>query len=368
MNVMTKLLDQIGTFAKEYIVTPIAQMGWIDVVDLLLLATVLYALHRFLHHRRAGRVLLGLAVVVVLSAVVTLFELPVLTYIVRLFGASAFFCIVVIFQPEFRDALERLGNSSVLNPGSNRLSRKQFDTAKAAVEETVDAVGKMSESHTGALIVFEGLTKLGDYIQTGKPVDAAISSHLLLNIFYDKAPLHDGALIIRNLRIHAASCVLPSARGKIDFSSVGTRHRAAVGLTEVSDALVVVVSEESGIVSVAQDGKILRNVDRKTLYDILMTYIGGNTFLRFKKANLRSEYLERLDMAGIAKPKKEKKIARFNNPEVSEAPASFETIAEEPVEEAEHVVPIQKKKADRNPSEKGSEPVTDTAEESSQAL
>lgn len=368
MNVMTKILDQIVSFAKQYIVTPITKMEWIDVVDILLLGAVLYALHCFLRNRRAGRVLMGLTMVIVLSVVVTFFELPALSYIVRLFAASAFFCIVVIFQPEFRDALERLGNSSVLNPFSNRLSRKQFDTAKTVVEETVDAVGKMSESHTGALIVFEGLTKLGDYIQTGKPVDAAISSHLLQNIFYDKAPLHDGALIIRNMRIYAASCVLPSARGKIDFASVGTRHRAAVGLTEVSDALVVVVSEETGIVSVAQDGKILRNVDRKTLYDILMTYIGGNTFLRFKKANLRSEYLERLDRAGTAKPKKEKKIARFNNPEASAAPISFETIPVEDGEELASSASDATGSKGKGISQTKSEPSADTEEDSSKTL
>ncbi len=354
MDFLIKLFDQISTLAVQYIWTPITTINVIDVLDILILAALLYVVYRFLRTRRAGRVLLGLLFVLVLCLLVTLIGFPSLSYIVRLFAASAFFCVVVIFQPELRDALERLGNSNLLNPLSNHVSRKQFDMAKHVVEETVDAVGKMSDSKSGALIVFEGLTKLGDYIQTGKPVDAAVTSHLLCNIFYDKAPLHDGALIIRDLRIYAASCVLPSARGKLDFSSVGTRHRAAVGLTEVSDALVVVVSEETGIVSVAQEGKILRNIDRKTLYDILMTYITGKAYLREKRANLRSDYLERLEQAGKV-TKREKTSARFNKA-VDHGESSYETLIPETPEEGEHLSPS------------GTSPEADAEDSSSQNL
>ena len=127
------------------------------------------------------------------------------------------------------------------------------------------------------------MTKLGDYMKSGKLVDARVTAPLLCNIFYDKAPLHDGALIIRNMRIYMASCVLPSTKGTLNFGSMGTRHRAAVGVTEVSDALALIVSEETGIVSVAQDGKLLRDVDRDTLKDILMTYLAGNLYLRIKR-------------------------------------------------------------------------------------
>jgi hypothetical protein len=160
---------------------------------------------------------------------------------------------------------------------------------------------------------------------------------MLRNIFYDKAPLHDGALIIRDLRIHAASCVLPSAKGKLDFSSVGTRHRAAVGLTEVSDALVVVISEETGIVSVAQDGKLLRDVDSKTLYDILMTYIAGNTYLRFKRSNLRSDYLAMLELAEEKAVKKAKKSKRHKQVEEKDPLSAFDTVPPEKPEESELV-------------------------------
>ena len=336
MTLLINFWRQVVAFVSDFIVSPIREMQIVDILDVLLLGAILYALYCFLRTRRAGRVLLGLFAVVVVSILVTLFKMPALSYVVRLFAASVFFCVVVIFQPEFREALERLGNSTLLNPGKNHVRHKQLERTKIIVEETVDAVEKMAESHTGALIVFEGLTKLGEYIETGKIIDARITSHMLRNLFFDKAPLHDGALIVRNLRIHAASCVLPSSNGKTDFSNVGTRHRAAVGLTEVSDALVVVVSEETGLVSVAQEGKLLRDVDSQTLYDILMTYLAGNTYLRFKRANLRNDYLAALDMAEKKALKKAKKNHRPKQIEEVDPLAAFDTVPPEKPEESEH--------------------------------
>lgn len=294
MNFWVTLRDTVGTFFVESVVEPFSQIALPDVIDILGLAIVLYELYRFFRKRRAGRVLLGLMAVVVCSVLVVALGLPTLTYIVRLFSAAAFFCIVVIFQPELRDALERIGNTTFLNPGSDRISKKRIGLAKATTLETVDAVCKMAGSKTGALIVFEGMTKLGSCIETGKTVDAKITSLLLQNIFYDKAPLHDGAVIIRDFKIHSASCVLPSTNGTINFNNMGTRHRAAVGVTEVSDALVVIVSEQTGIISVAQDGKLLRGVDNVSLYDILMTYLAGYTYVHTKRANMDGDYLEHL--------------------------------------------------------------------------
>ena len=296
MNFLNDIWSWICTFFEKHIVAPFLSIDVKDVVDILLLAVVLYGVYRFFRDRRAGRVMLGLTFVVVTSVIVTAVGLPTLSYIVRLFAAAAFFCIVVIFQPEFRDALESLGNWTFLNPNSNSIPRKKMSLAKTVAEETVDAVTKMSETHTGALIVFEGLTKLGDYISTGQIIDAQVSSKLLRNIFFNHSPLHDGAMVIREMRIYAASCVLPSStRQAADFGNLGTRHRAAVGVTEVSDALVVVVSEQTGAVSVAQNGKLLRHVDDKTLYDILMTYMAGNAYLRQKRANMRKEYLQMME-------------------------------------------------------------------------
>ena len=283
MDFFVNLWVQICNFFMQYVAQPIVNMNARDIIDVLLLALILYELFRFAQNRRAGRVMIGLIIVIFSLILVQLLHFPALSYISRLFGAAAFFCIVVIFQPEIRDALERIGNSTFLNPRSDTLPRKHLQLAKSVSDELTDAVFKMSEKRVGVLVVIEGLTKLGDYIQTGKIIDARVTSHLLQNIFYDKAPLHDGALVIRDMRIWAASCVLPSSNGELDFGSMGTRHRAAVGVTEVSDALVIIVSEETGVVSLAQDGKLLRDVDRNTLYDILMTYLAGRLYLRIKR-------------------------------------------------------------------------------------
>ncbi len=299
MDVFITIWNSIKACFLRFVWEPIRHMDWIDVIDILVLAVLLYILYRFFRARRAGRVLIGLSAVVVFSVLIVLLRLPALTYIVRLFSSAAFFCVIVIFQPEIRDALENLGNLTFLNPFSNRLPNRRMAEAKRMTDGTVEAVCAMSESRTGALIVFEGLTKLGDYIQSGKPLDAAVSSELLQTIFYDKAPLHDGAVIVRDMRICAASCVLPSTtRSHTDFENLGTRHRAAVGITEVSDALVIVVSEQTGTVSIAQNGRLLRNLDGKTLREILMFYVAGKTYSRQKRANLRRDYLQMLEEAG----------------------------------------------------------------------
>ncbi len=287
--------ETIKDFVLRYVVEPFRHFGPFDLLDILLLTVLLYALYRFAKTRRAGRVLAGLVIVIIVSLLVTLLNLPALTYIVRLFASASFFCFVLIFQPEIRDALERIGNSRLAAPLSDTIPKKLYPLAKEVTAETLDAVFAMSESCTGALIVFEGMTKLGDYMESGKLVDARVTSHLLSNIFFDKAPLHDGAVIIRNFRIFAASVVLPSTKSTMDFGSMGTRHRAAVGVSEVSDALVVVVSEQSGKVSVAQEGRLLRGVDRDMLEDILMTYLAGNLYLRTRRAESKKLFLERLE-------------------------------------------------------------------------
>ncbi len=304
ISALTSAWNHVLAFVIKYIAEPMKTISPIDILDILILAFILYRLLRFIRNRRAGRVALGLILVILVCIVVSLAHFPTLSYISSLFAASAFFCIVVLFQPEIRDALEHLGNSRIFAPRSHTISRKRYGQAESFTDELVDAVYKMAKSRTGALIVLEGLTKLGDFMATGKPMDSAVSSPLLQNIFYDKAPLHDGALIISDMRIVAASCVLPSSRKKLEEDHLGTRHRAAVGITEVSDALVIVISEETGTVSVAQEGRLLRRVDSKTMKDILMTYVAGSAYLHKKRANMRTEYLQMLDRIGQVRPVK----------------------------------------------------------------
>lgn len=288
MEFIYTVWEKICGFVDTYILRQFARMQWRDAVDILILAVILYAVYRFARERRAGRVLFGLMAVIVFFSLVSLVELPVLSTVSKILASSAFFCIVLIFQPEIRDGLERIGNSKVLSPLSDTMPRRRLPASRQMTDELVDAVFCMSDSCTGALIVLEGLTSLGDYAEGGKLVDARVTTHLLQNIFFDKTPLHDGAVIIRNMRIWRACCVLPSTRGQLDFGNLGTRHRAAVGLTEVSDSLVIVVSEQTGIVSVAQDGKLVRGVDRESLKDIVLTYMAGSLYLRTKRQEARA--------------------------------------------------------------------------------
>ncbi len=324
MEFLTKIWSWICKFTEDCIVEPIANIGVKDIVDILLLAVLIYALYKFFRKRRAGRMLMGLVVVTVAAILSTLIGFPALSYLSRLFAGAAFFCAIVIFQPEFRDTLEHIGNFSFLNLGRNGLSKKKYNQVKETVDDVADAVFSMADSHTGALIVFEGLTKLGEIVQTGKPIDARLTSHLLLNVFYDKTPLHDGAMIVRDMRILAASCVLPSSKGKLDFGSMGTRHRAAVGVTEVSDALVIVVSEETGIVSVAQNRKLLRGIQKDDLKDILLTFVAGNTHLRAKRAAAHERFQLAID----------ERIKQLTNTRKSSAAAGSAPIAEEPSDES----------------------------------
>ncbi len=324
MEFLSRVWKDILAFCQVHIVEPIKQITLLDVIDILVLALVLFEIYRFARTRRAGRVLIGLLAVIVASMLVTFLELPALSYIVRLCASAAFFCIVLIFQPEIREALERIGNGRGLSPRSDALPQKQLPAARQVVDETVDAVFKMSETKTGALIVFEGLTKLGEYAEVGKLVDARVTSHLLQTIFFDKSPLHDGALVIRDMKIWKAGCVLPSTQSDMDFGTMGTRHRAAVGVTEVSDALVVVVSEQSGTVSVAQDGKMIRNLDPETLTDILLTYLAGSLYIRLKKQQAKA--------ARAAKELAEKTaqvVAEIRHTETSDAQDALETSEDE---------------------------------------
>ena len=174
--------DICGFFAQS-VGGPFRHFGWTDAADILILAIVLFQIYRFSRNRRAGRVLIGLVVVLLCSLIVVLLELPSLSYIVRLCSSVAFFCIILIFQPEIRDGLSRIGTSRLVAPRSDTLPRKQLPAARQVTDETVDAVFRMSDSCTGALIVFEGLTRLGDSLESGKIVDARVTSHLLQNIF-----------------------------------------------------------------------------------------------------------------------------------------------------------------------------------------
>lgn len=251
-------------------------IGLNDIIDIVLLSLMLYYVYKFIRDRRAGKLLIGLGVLVSILVLSYVFRLKAITFIFENFFQVGLTAVIILFQPELRAALEKMGNTPLSITGIKRLGGDSGEQANVTevLDSVCDAVFEMARSKTGALIVFERSTKLGDFTKTGVVLNAHISRRLLGNIFFNKAPLHDGAVIIRDFRIYAASCMLPLSATDEITSSLGTRHRAAIGISEVSDAVVVVVSEETGIVSLAVNGTLKRNYKRLTLKQELGTLLG----------------------------------------------------------------------------------------------
>lgn len=255
----------------------VSGIGFTDILDILIVTFIIYKLLHFIRETRAEQLAKGLLFLMVATLLSKVLQLYTLHWILSGVMTVGLIAVVVIFQPELRRGLEYLGRSKF----SNVLSEVDKEEAKYMVGQLVEAVDSMSASHTGALIVIEREISLNDIAETGTIIDAAISSQMIGNIFYEGAPLHDGALIIRGSRIHAAGCVLPLTQNKNLNKELGTRHRAGIGITENSDALVVIVSEETGIISLAQNGKLTRFLDVKKVEKALF-----NLYLEESEKNL----------------------------------------------------------------------------------
>ncbi len=232
-----------------------------DILDILVIAFIIYKAIGFLLETKAGRLVKGIVILFVIYVLATGLELATLQWLLTKVMGSAIIAVVVIFQPELRRILETVGNTKFSH---NRF----FDNDDTAVAESIDKIGKavgfMSEKKIGALIVFERRNQLGEIVNTGTVLDAVASVSFVNNIFFPKSPLHDGALIVREGRLLAAGCILPLTQSENVHSDLGTRHRAAIGMSENSDAVVLVVSEETGIISIVVDGKITRNYNSVT--------------------------------------------------------------------------------------------------------
>lgn len=239
----------------------------IDVLDIVIVAYLVYKILGFIQETRAQQLVRGLVVLGIVFFLSDFLKLYLLNWLLRNFVTMGFFALIVLFQPELRRGLEQLGRRNIVSGQFRRLDK---ENAIEVVKEIVAAVDDFSATRTGALIVFERETMLNDIIETGTIVDARISVRLLGNLFYEGSPLHDGAVIIRGDRIHAASCVLPLTEKKNIGRNLGTRHRAGLGVSEVSDALVIVVSEETGVISVAENGNFRRFMDLKSVEKILL--------------------------------------------------------------------------------------------------
>lgn len=248
--------------------TQIFDMKIMDVIDILLVAVIFYYAFKFLRERRAGKLALGVLLFMIMQFVSDVTNMRALQFILQNVLQVGLIAIIIVFQPELRSALEKVGGESIKGIKSIR-DQKERQSRAGMIRELCETVTDLAADKTGALIVIEQSTKLGDAIKSGTKINADINSFLLKNIFFNKAPLHDGAVIIRDTRVYAAGCFLPLSQRSDICKDLGTRHRAAIGMSENSDAVVIVVSEETGAISVAYDGELRRGFDYMTLYSEL---------------------------------------------------------------------------------------------------
>jgi len=240
------------------------EFGVSDFFDIAGLTLLFYFLFLFISDKRALKLVLGVLVIAGIALAASIFELRGIGFILGNLFQVGIIALVIVFQPEIRSVLEKVGDQPIKGL-KNITEQKDTDSAKKMVKSVVAAVGDLAANKTGALIVFERNTKLGDVMRTGVSINADPSPALIKNIFYNKAPLHDGAMIISNYSIAAAGCFLTNTK-RLDIpEELGSRHRAAIGATEESDAIIVVVSEETGNISIARGGELQRGYTRETL-------------------------------------------------------------------------------------------------------
>ena len=236
------------------------EIGILDLLDILMVAFIVYKILNWVKEIRAWTLFKGLVVFFVFYAFATLLQLNTIHWILSKTLSVGIIAFVILFQPELRKALEQLGNGKIIrNMFKFEIQDEEDEDDVKTIDEIVTAAKKMASVKTGALILVERDVPLGDHIRTGIPVDGLVTSQLLINIFEHNTPLHDGAVVIKNNRVAAAACFLPLTENKVSME-LGTRHRAAIGASEVSDADIIVVSEETGYISLARSGVIYRNI------------------------------------------------------------------------------------------------------------
>lgn len=243
---------------------------WRNILDVAILTILIYNVIKLVMHTRSNSLFKGIAAILIMSWISDILHINALSWLLSQILNMGFLVIVIVFQPELRRALEQIGRSKLLRKvfGISGKQRKP-ERVEEPVAEIVRALSSMSRKKIGALIVFERMTGLGDIIESGTRVDAEISAPLIENIFEPNTPLHDGAMIVRNRRITAAACILQLSDDHSISRELGTRHRAAIGITETTDAVSLIVSEETGIISMAREGKLTRHMDARSLTVLL---------------------------------------------------------------------------------------------------
>lgn len=276
VNALNKVFEAIASW-WEWMVSIAMNFQFKDAVDIIIVALLIYGVVKLVRETRAGQLVKGLFLLVILFIISSYFNLVMVSRVLAYFFQFAFVAILIVFQPEIRKALEQVGRNNVGQSIAAVVTGRDrsYDRAqiRKAINAVVDGVGILQQLKMGALIVFERKTKLGDIIETGTQINCEPSGQIVGNIFFNKAPLHDGAMIIRDGMIHAAGCILPLTKNTSVSAELGTRHRAALGVSEESDAVVVVVSEETGQISVTVNGVLARRFTRDTLRDVLEGYL-----------------------------------------------------------------------------------------------
>ena len=263
---LTDVFDSFVEFAKD----AFSNFDFIfDTIDILLLTLLFFFGVRFLKNRKAGALIAGIVVCLLVYVLATIFNISSIRYILSGVFEIGALSLIILFQPEIRDALEKMGNGSlkgikILGDNSSK-NQSQYKV----IDNICKAVQLLSIEKTGALIVIERTTQLDDILHTGTTINSDVTESLIRNIFFNRAPLHDGAIVIDEGKIVAAACILPLPKRTAVDSDLGTRHRAAVGISEVSDAITIIVSEETGVISVAKECKLMRDFT----YDSLRKYL-----------------------------------------------------------------------------------------------
>ncbi len=248
----------------------ISQFKWTDALDIIILAFLFYFVLRFFKSRKAGTLLAGIAICLVLYLVAILLNLNAVQFILSGVFKIGALAIIIIFQPEIRDLLETIGLGSLKGIRTLGEQKHKKQVQFKAIDNICKAVHVMSAEKTGALIVIGRTTQIDEITGTGIAINADVSDYLLRNLFYNRAPLHDGAVVIENSRIVAASCILPLPKYTFVENDLGTRHRAAIGMSEISDAIIIIVSEETGIISVAKESELKRDFTEDSLRKFLV--------------------------------------------------------------------------------------------------
>ena len=259
-----------------------------DILDIAIVAYLFYKLSAFVRETRAGTLIKGIILLLIFTWASNLLQLNTINYLLRNLMQFAFMAFIVVFQPELRRALEKVGRANF----SSLFTQEENNSAEFIASEIAAAAVAMSSRRIGALIVLERDTKIGDIVRTGCEIDSNVSSELLINIFIPNTPLHDGAVIIRENRVVAARCILPLTHNETLTREFGTRHRAALGLSESSDAAVIVVSEETGKISFTLNGNMSRNYTEDTLKKVILKVLSSSA--EKKSDNAIAKWKERL--------------------------------------------------------------------------